>query len=225
MKKLLKNIPLFSGLDDEELDALANIGITQGFTKDRVILNIDEEGDSLHVICRGRVKVYVVSESGKEVILSMLGEGDFFGEMSLLDGLPRSAYIASLEDSEMFILRRNDFHNLIKKHPHIAITLLRELSKRLRKTDQRLESLALLDVTGRIAGVLLQLADEQGENVPEGIMIRSRPTHQDMANMAGTTRETVTRVLKQLEIKGYISMSGKEVLILSSQDMKGDFSV
>lgn len=223
MKEFLKKVPLFSSLKEEELEVLSNIGTIHNFNKERILMSVDEEGDSLYIITEGRVKVSVFSESGKEIIFSILREGDFFGEMALLDGQPRSANITATEDSKVFILHRKDFANLLEKYPRISIKLLEELSIRLRKTDQRLESIALLDVTGRIATVLVQLGKEQGQETPEGVLIRSRPTHQEIANMVGTTRETVTRVLKQLELKGYIKMTGKDVIILSDMDLIGDF--
>ncbi len=223
MKEFLKKVPLFSSLKEEELEVLSNIGTIHNFNKERILMSVDEEGDSLYIITEGRVKVSVFSESGKEIIFSILRGGDFFGEMALLDGQPRSANITATEDSKVFILHRKDFANLLEKYPRISIKLLEELSIRLRKTDQRLESIALLDVTGRIATVLVQLGEEQGQETPEGVLIRSRPTHQEIANMVGTTRETVTRVLKQLELKGYIKMTGKDVIILSDMDLIEDF--
>ena len=223
MKEFIKKVPLFSSLKDEELEVLVNIGSIHNFNKENILMSVDEEGDSLYIITEGRVKVSVFSESGKEIIFSILRDGDFFGEMALLDGQPRSANITATEDSKVFILHRKDFANLLEKYPRISIKLLEELSIRLRKTDQRLESIALLDVTGRISTILVQLGKEQGQETPEGVLIRSRPTHQEIANMVGTTRETVTRVLKQLELKGYIEMTGKDVIILSDMDLIGDF--
>lgn len=193
MVEFLKQIPLFASLKDEELDAINRLSLNKKCPKDTVILLENEEGDTLFIIVKGKVKVTTFSESGKEVIFSLLNAGDFFGDMSLLDGKPRSATVISIEDSELKLIRRNDFKNLVVKHPEIALKLLEELTSRLRKADERIESLALLDVTGRIAGILLQLAEERGEKSKDSVFIKSRPTHQELANMAGTTRETVTK--------------------------------
>lgn len=219
---ILKNIPLFSSLKDEELEAIDRLSLTKKCSKDTIILLEDEEGDTLFVITKGKVKVSTFSEGGKELIFTILGGGDFFGDMSLLDGRPRSATVISIEDTEMKMIRRSDFHILIEKHPKIALRLLEALTLRLRRTDERLESLALLDVTGRIAGVLLQLAEEQGEKSNHSVRIKYRPTHQELANMVGTTRETVTRVLKQLENKDYITIDGKEIIIHNTSIFKSD---
>ena len=222
MIQLLRQIPLFSSLKDEEIEAIYKLSVTKKCPKDAIILLEDEEGDTLFVILKGKVKVTTFSESGKEVIFSILNEGDFFGDMSLLDGKPRSATVISIEESELRLIRRSDFNKLIETHPGIALRLLEELTSRLRKADERIESLALLDVTGRVAGILLQLADERGEKSERSILIKSRPTHQELANMVGTTRETVTRVLKQLENKKYISMDGKNLTIINPEIFKHD---
>ena len=222
MKTILRQIPLFSSLKNEELDAIYELSFTKNCPKDTVILLENEEGDTLFIIINGKVKVTTFSESGKEVIFSILNEGDFFGDMSLLDGKPRSATVISMEDSKLRLIRRQDFNNLIEKHPRIALMLLEELTLRLRKADERIESLAFLDMTGRVAGILLQLAEENGEKTDTGLLIRSRPTHQELANMVGTTRETVSRVLKQLENKQYVSMDGKDINIIDPETFKRD---
>ncbi len=222
MIELLKKIPLFSSLKEDELEAIKKVSITKKFKKDHLILLEDEEGNTLFIIIYGKVKVTAFSEHGKEVIFSILYDGDFFGDMSLLDGKPRSASVVAIEESELRLIRRPDFIRLLEKHPRISLTLLEELTSRLRKADQRIESLALLDVTGRVAGILLQLAEDKGRHTNDGIIIKSRPTHQELANMAGTTRETVTRVLKQLEQKSYISMSGKDLTIINPEIFKRD---
>ncbi len=214
MINMLRKVPLFSSLKDEELEAINRLTFVCKYPKETVVLLADEEGDTLFVIIRGQVKVTSFSESGKEVIFSILGEGDFFGDMSLLDGRPRSASVVTCEDSEICLLRRQDFNRIIENYPGIALKLLKELTTRLRKADERIQSLALLDVSGRVAGILLQLAEENGRRTPDGsILIRTRPTHQELANMVGTTRETVTRILKQMEARGYIVLTGKSVTI------------
>ena len=212
--ELLKKVSLFEGLNDHELKALADTTLTRTFPKDNVIILAEDRGDTLFVIQSGRVKVSIVSEDGREVILSTLGEGDFFGDMSLLDGKPRSANVTATEETALLMLRRDDFIRLIQTIPQIAIKLLAVLAGRLRKTDRKIEGLALSDVTGRITQTLLQLAEDQGAYTGEGILIRNRPTHQELANMSGTTRETVSRVLKLLENQGYIAYRGRDLIIL-----------
>ena len=216
----LRNVPLFEGLDDEELQTIANVTIKRSFTKDSVIILAEEEGESLFIIEGGQVKVSIVSEDGREVILSLLGEGAVFGELSLLDGKPRSANVIATEETSLIMLRRPDFVQILFKMPQIATALLAELATRLRKTDRQIEGLALLDVTSRISETLLQLASEYGKESEEGITLQNRPTHQELANMSGTTRETVSRVLKRLETQGYITCSGRTITILKEDNWK-----
>ncbi len=221
---LLKHVPLFQELKEDELEALASVALYKTFPKNTVILLAEEEGDTLFIIDKGRVKVTILSEDGRELILDILSKGDFFGEMSLLDGRPRSATVVAIEDSELLILRRGDFIRLIERIPRIAAQVMAILASRLRKADQKIEGLALLDVTGRVAGTLQQLAQEHGVSVEDGIMIQNRPTHQVLANMSATTRETVSRVLKKLEHQGFISTQGKNVIILRDREAKEDIT-
>ena len=216
----LRNVSLFESLDQQELEALSDVTFTRTFSKDNVIILAEEEGDTLFILKKGQVKVSIVSEEGREVILSLLGPGSVFGELSLLDGKPRSANVVATEETELLMLRRADFLQLIYKTPQIATALLAELATRMRKTDRQIEGLALLDVTSRISDTLLQLATEQGAETTDGVTIESRPTQQELANMSGTTRETVSRVLKRLEGQGYINRNGRNITILREETWK-----
>ena len=216
----LRNVSLFESLDQQELEALSEVTFTRTFSKDNVIILAEEEGDTLFILKKGKVKVSIVSEGGREVILSLLGPGSVFGELSLLDGKPRSANVVATEETDLLMLRRADFLQLIYKTPQIATALLAELATRMRKTDRQIEGLALLDVTSRISDTLLQLATEQGAETADGVTIESRPTHQELANMSGTTRETVSRVLKRLEGQGYINRNGRKITILREEAWK-----
>ena len=216
----LRNVSLFESLDQQELEALSDVAFTRTFSKDNVIILAEEEGDTLFILKEGHVKVSIVSEEGREVILSLLGPGSVFGELSLLDGKPRSANVVATEETDLLMLRRADFLQLIYKTPQIATALLAELATRMRKTDRQIEGLALLDVTSRISDTLLQLATEQGAETTDGVTIESRPTQQELANMSGTTRETVSRVLKRLESQGYINRNGRKITILRGETWK-----
>ena len=222
MIHFLRQIPLFMSLKDDELDNINRIAFSKKYPKESIIVLEKEEGNTLFIILKGKVKVTSFSETGKEVIFSILNKDEFFGDMSLLDGKPRSATVIAIEDSELCLIRKSDFEGLIEKHPRIALKMLEELTGRLRKADERIESLALLDVSGRIAGIILQLAHEKGQQTDRGILINARPTHQELANMVGTSRETATRILKQLEKKGYIILSGKDIIIPDTDALKAD---
>lgn len=212
-RELLKKIAIFGDLSDSDLERLTSLLQEVRYHKDEVILHKEDPGDSLFVIKDGRVKVVLYGDDGREVILSILKEGDFFGEMSLLDGEPRSASVVSMEDANLYILKRDGFLASLMERPGMALRILVELSRRLRVADEKIGSLALLDVYGRIAGALLQLARSEGKVVGDRIVIDERPTQQDIASMAGASRETVSRVLNDLVKSGLISMEGKKVII------------
>lgn len=222
--KLLSTVPIFSELTSLELEELLLRTSKRTYHKHNMIFMEDEFGDTFFIIGRGSVKITRVSEDGREVILAMLGEGEFFGEMSLLDGDTRSANVIALEDSEVLILKRRDFIALLEKYPKIAISLLSEMAQRLRKSDQQIESLSLSDAEHRIGITLLRLAEELG-TIRRGVVeIESLPYQQDIANMAGTSRETVSRMLKVLEDKKYISRRGRSLSINDYTKFKRAFS-
>jgi CRP/FNR family cyclic AMP-dependent transcriptional regulator len=210
---ILRKVPLFSDLPDEDLEKLALVAVKKTYPKDNVIFFEQDEGDSLFIISRGSVKVAKISDEGKEVILAILGPGEFFGDMSLLDGQPRSATVIAVEETEVSSIRRQEFLNLIKDSPHMSVKLLAVLSQRLRDANSKIGNLALLDVYGRLARILMDFAKIEGRKLENGKIAFRRPTHQAIANMIGTSRETVTRTLGDLHRRGYIQISGKEIII------------
>ena len=202
--ELLHSVPIFSDLPRSALSKIAERMVSRSYSKGQMILLEDALGETFFVIASGSVKITRLSDDGREVILAMLGEADFFGEMSLLDGEGRSANVVALEDSEVLTLTRSDFLEILEQYPKIAISLLEELTRRLRKSDQQIESLSLSDVEHRIGITLVRLAEELGTIHMGDVTIRNLPFQQDIANMAGTSRETVSRTLAILEEKGYI---------------------
>lgn len=224
--ELLRGVDLFSALDDAQVDTLASMIIEKGFKKGEIILMEDDDtSQSLFIIARGEVKVVLTAEDGREAILASLKEGDFFGEMSLLDGEPRSATVRAVEDSRLLTIRREDFLGALRKQPDLALTLLGEMSKRLRRSNRQISSLALMRVYGRVAATLLQLMEERGIRTKSKdgqsiIVVKDRPTQQFIADMSGTTRETVSRVLNYFQKKGYIVLDGKDLLILQEEELK-----
>lgn len=209
----LRNVPIFSGLSKNELNAFIPNFREKKFPKNSVIFQQEEAGDTFLFILSGRVKVVIMSKDGREVNLITLGRNEFFGEMSLIDGLPRSATVIAVEDTTIIFLKRNDFLEKLKQHPDMMLTLMKEMSKRIRRADERISSLSVLSVYGRVARVLLEIAKESGKKTPVGYVVENRPTQSEIANMAGTTRETVTRIMNDLMRRGYISMEGKDLII------------
>ena len=214
---LLMQAPLFAELTPVECAALADAMAVRSFPKDCMVIWAEDEGDSFFVIQSGQVKVSVMAPDGREIILSSLGPGEFFGDMALLDGHPRSANVTTLTATEALILRRGDFLQALLKYPSIAVHVMVSLAKRLRKADHQTANLALLGIADRISQVLLSIAEEDGYETPEGFVIRRRPTHQMIASMTGTSRETVTRVLNRLKREGYIRSRGRQLVILKRE--------
>ncbi|CUS89387.1 CRP/FNR family transcriptional regulator, anaerobic regulatory protein [Candidatus Kryptonium thompsonii] len=219
----LRNVSIFEELPERDLARIASLGTRKIFSKGSVILMEDEIGSALFIIIDGKVKVSRLDETGKEVILSILGPGEVFGEMSLLDGMQRSATVSALTDTEVLIIYRDDFLNLLNKHPQIAISLLKELTQRLRKADMQIKSLSLKDAQGRVGCVLIMLADDFGKMYKGHVIVEGLPTQQDLANMAGTLRETVSRILSKFEKMGLIKIEGRNLIILEYEKMKRMF--
>jgi len=210
---LLRHVNIFKGLDDAGLRNLGKCLRTLEYQKDDLIVDQDAQGDALYIIKEGTVKVVLYGDNGREVILTLFRAGDFFGEMSLLDGQPRSASVIATEKSRILKLSREDFVAHLKTSTETALNILAEMSRRLRHADEVIGSLALLDVYGRVARSLISLARETGESQDEGVLIRERPTQQDLASMIGTSRETVSRVLSEFQKRGFLSMQGKAILL------------
>ncbi|HEY7235635.1 MAG TPA: Crp/Fnr family transcriptional regulator [Gemmatimonadaceae bacterium] len=204
----LATVPLFNGLDRVELERFAEVTREKSYPKGSVILFEDDPGDSLFVVRDGRVKVVLIGEDGREVILGVLGVGEYFGELSLIDDRPRSAHVIAMEDSNLLVLRREDFRKRVESSPSVAWSLLTELSRRLRRADDKIGGLVLLDVPGRIARLLLDLAEESGTNAIEKTL-----THQTIAQMIGASRETVSRAMKDFQDAGWITVERRRIAL------------
>jgi CRP-like cAMP-binding protein len=204
----LATIPLFSGLGTDELQKFAELTRERAYPKGSVILFQDDPGDSLFVLRAGRVKVVLIGEDGREVILGVLEPGAHFGELALIDDQPRSAHVIAMDDSQLLILRREDFRRRVEANPTVAWALLTELSRRLRRADDKIGGLVLLDVPGRIARLLLDLAAESGSQ-----LIEKPLTHQTIAQMIGASRETVSRAMKDFQDAGLIRVERRRIAV------------
>ena len=219
----LSNVPIFSDLDQESLDKIEKYGVLQNYKKNSVILSEEESGSALFVIVEGKVKISRASGDEKEVILAILNESDFFGEMSLLDGMTRSATVTAIEDSKLFMIQRNEFLDLLKKYPEVSIALVTEMTKRLRAASMKIKALSLKDAEGKVATVLLQLADDVGKIRHGVVEIDHLPYQQELANMAGTSRETISRTLHSFAKKGFIELEGSKLRITDYEKFKEMF--
>ena len=212
---VIRRVALFSELGNGEVEALARTFSPKSYPGGSPVIRESEQGDLFFVILRGEVKVFVDSPDGREVVLSHLQSGDFFGEMALLEGETRSASVTALTDCEVAVLPRSEFLAVLARDFSLTRKILQTLSARLRKANEVIESMALLDVGGRLARYLLRLADETGQPPVDGYFVVTRPTHQEIANSIGATRETVTRMLKQFESRKLIRTKGSMVWVPS----------
>ncbi len=225
MKKieLLRSVALFWDLKETELGYIADKMVTRLYENGNYIFLEDSDGEQCFFVLEGSVKVTRLSKDGREVILAMLNEGDFFGEMSLLDGESRSANVIALEKTQVLTLDREDFLVVLHDYPQIAIQLLKEMAGRIRKSDRQITSLSLSDAEKRIALCIIRFADEQGIIKNGKVSIPKIPIQQDIANMAGTSRETVSRALSILEKEKFIEREGKELIILDYKSFIKEF--
>jgi len=212
---VFRRVALFANLEPGQLQTLSRVATVRRYEAGETILRESDPGDQFFVIVRGSVKVFVDSPDGREVVLTHLQAGDFFGEMALLEGETRSASVTALTEAEVVVLAREDFFAALAADFSLAKKVLQALSARLRRANEVIESLALQDVGGRLARYLLRLADESGQPPVDGYFVVHRPTHQEIANSIGATRETVTRMLKQFEDRKLIRIKGSMVWVPS----------
>lgn len=206
---MLREIPLFSRLDDKALGNLEKAAIRRAYPKNTILISKGDKSDQLFVVLKGKLKVSITDASGKEIIMSLLGAGDYFGEMAMIDGESRSATIVTTQASEVMTISRDDFHRTLMSSPELMFELLKVLARKVRIATDKLESLAFEDVYGRLVKLLIQLAKPH-EDV---WIVEDSLTHQEIANMIGSSREMVTRILKALTSGGYISVDRKRITI------------
>lgn len=211
----LATVPLLSRIAPDELRRFGELTREKQYPKGSVILFEDDPGDSLFIVRSGRVKVVLVAEDGREVILGVLGVGEHFGELSLIDDQPRSAHVIAMEDSTLLVLRRDDFRRRVESNPSVAWALLAELSRRLRRADGKIGGLVLLDVPGRIAQLLLDVAEETSHAAIEKPL-----THQIIAQMIGASRETVSRTMREFQDAGLITVHRRRIAIQDRERLR-----
>lgn len=197
--ELLSRIDLFSELTPEELAAVAQVAQVHKFPRDTVVFDTGDAADAVYVVASGKVNIVVTSSEGKELILAVLGAGQVFGEMGLLDSSPRSAAVTTATAVELLVINRDEFHRMLDTQPQISRKLLTMLAQRLRRANAKMESLAYMDVAGRLARYFLDLARDHGQALGNGWLVVRRPTHSDIAHSIGTSRETVSRIINDFE--------------------------
>ena len=206
---VLKAVPLFASFPDDQLRLLTPVITRRSLPRSTTVMASGDPTDSLYIVLSGRLKVMMSDAEGKEVILSILGPGEFFGEMGLIDDAPRSASVVSIEPCELLSIAKRDFKKCLAENFEMAQAVMRGLVRRLREADRKIGSLALLDVYGRVARLLLDMS----ENVNGEKMVTKRLPKQDIAKMIGASREMVSRVMKDLQMGGYIEVRGSNIVL------------
>jgi CRP/FNR family cyclic AMP-dependent transcriptional regulator len=206
---VLKTVPLFASFPEEQLRMLTAMVTRKSAPRSTTIMAGGDPTDSLYIVLSGRLKVMMSDSEGKEVILAILGPGEFFGEMGMIDDEPRSATVVTIEPCELLSIAKREFKKCLAENFQMADAVMRGLVKRLREADRKIGSLALLDVYGRVARLLLDMA----ENVDGEKVVTKRLPKQDIAKMIGASREMVSRVMKDLQTGGYIEMRGSTIVL------------
>jgi CRP/FNR family cyclic AMP-dependent transcriptional regulator len=219
----LEEVSIFESLSEKELSELIACSQLMTFKKDDVIIFESQEGNSVYVILEGMVKICRTNEEYKEVILAILGEKEFFGEMSVLDGATRSADAVALSRVRVLRIDGKVFLEFIEKHPKLALSLLRELVTRLRKTDSQIKSISLADAVGKVASVIVRLAHDVGRVRKGRVEIENFASQQEIANYAATSRETISRVLTMFEREGLIERDVNKIIINNFEEFKQKF--
>jgi CRP-like cAMP-binding protein len=210
---LLQKVPLLAALTPADRESLAAAVTRRRYRRAETIFQKDEPGHSVYIVERGSVRIYVPSPQGNDLVLAILGAGDFFGDLSLLDGRPRSASAAATSDTTLLALERIDFIALITSRPEAAMAVLEAVSRRLRETDEMAADLAFLDVPGRLAKKLLDLAASNGVQKSSGVLIDLAVTQEELANMIGVTRESVNRNLSDFKKMGLVTNQGRKIIV------------
>lgn len=206
---LLRNVPLFAQLPENQLALLARVVGRKTFPRNTTIISAGDVTDTLFIVLSGRLKVLMSDDEGREVILAILAQGEFFGEMGLIDDAPRSATVISIEACELLSISKTDFKKCLGENFDIALGVMRGLVKRLRDADRKIGSLALMDVYGRVARLLLEMSEViDGQKV-----VTKKLPKQDIAKMIGASREMVSRVMKDLQTGGYIEVKPGAIIL------------
>jgi len=219
--QILKNVPLLSTFSDQQIATLSSCVQHRSYPRGSSILRFGEETDALYIILVGSVKVLIPDAQGREVIITILGAQDYVGEMGLLDDLPSSATVETVEPCEIMRIPRTAFLNCVEGNGEVAMLLLRNLVKRLRDADRKIESLALIDVYGRVARLIIDMA----EQVDGAWVVQRAPAKQVIARMIGASREMVSRVIKDLQEKKLIRFEKRKIIVLDRHSMASRGSV
>jgi CRP/FNR family transcriptional regulator len=219
-KEYLRQTPIFSSLSDSELEEIVPLVIERKLRKNTVIFHEGDPASVFYLVKRGRVKVYKASPDGREQVLSIFGDGQIFGDVPTFDGGPYPATAATMEDSEIYLIKRDDFNEVVRSHPEIALKVIGVLGGRLRHALELVRDLSFKQVPHRLAGLLLKLGEEYGQETKDGLLVTLSLSRQDLADIVGTSRETVTRELKKMEGAGMLIVNRRQIIITDQNRLR-----
>jgi CRP/FNR family transcriptional regulator/CRP/FNR family cyclic AMP-dependent transcriptional regulator len=218
--EFLKTIPLFAGLSDDQLIRLRENLIRRQFRQGQAIFQQGDQGQMLYLIESGQVRIFLQDEEGQETSVIVYGPGEIFGELAVIDGLPRSASAVAMENTVVYTLTRDSFRESMRAMPQLALNFLNALSVRVRYNTQQVESLTLHDVSSRLARKLLELAQQYGTVEPAGVRINLALTQSDLAGLVGATRESINKTLGTFRRQGYIVTRQNRVTIVDPDALR-----
>lgn len=211
---VLKAVPLFKDINAEDLESLGQLMSETALKRGDSLFREGDEGDRLYIVTDGKVKLSHASDDGRENLIAVLGPGEIIGELSLFDLGARSSTVTAIAPTRLISLSHKDMMSFINEHPDMAITMLRELARRLRNTNEQMADLVFSDVPGRVAKALIDLANRFGERTPEGIYVAHDLTQEELAHLVGASRETVNKSLADFVSRGWIRLEGRAVLLI-----------
>ena len=212
-RSILANAGIFEGLDSAQIDALARMAVRKTYRTREIVLRKGDPAMQMYVIAKGRLKAITAGAEGRQAALSIMGPGEVFGEVALLDGEPRSATITALEPCELIILNRNGFYHFLERNPSAAIGLLQVLARRLRRLSERVEDSTFLEIPGRLAKALVRLAQRYGRDVGDGTRIELKLSQQELGDLVGATRESVNKQLRAWQSDGLLEQEKGRVIL------------
>jgi CRP/FNR family transcriptional regulator/CRP/FNR family cyclic AMP-dependent transcriptional regulator len=216
----LKNVPFFARLSEAEIAALADRLIVRNFSPNQIIFHLGDPAGLLYIITGGKVKITYSSPEGQEAVLAILGRGDFFGELALLDDSPRSATAEAIEAAETLTLHRDEFLEYIDNNPAFARHVLNVLARRIRHLNNQISDIFFLDLPARLARTLLLLADQHGSPTDEGTVIDLSLTQTDLAEMTGATRVSINKALGRFRRAEWVRVDGRQLTILDRRALE-----
>ncbi|MTI49353.1 Crp/Fnr family transcriptional regulator [Sporosalibacterium faouarense] len=216
----IREIPLFSQIKDDQLEEVKNITSERFYKKSKIIITEGNKGDSIFIIKSGKVKIFKTSLDGREIILDIKAEGSVFGEVVLFNNIDYPATVEAIEDTYVYILKNIDIENLLKDNSNIALEMIKILNKRLTQAQKKLKNIALNDTYVRAAQLILTLSDKYGKKIDGGLVIELSLTREELANLVGTSRETISRALSQFSKENAIEIKGRKIVVTDKEKLK-----